>query len=186
MPAESRDSSLVSSDSFFVGKSLMGSKPLFVLFISSGNAARSQIAQTLLNAKGSHSYKARSAGVTPIDELPFTTKALLQKEGYDTQKLFPKTWEDFHAAAGYLPVDVIVTLSEDAKAVCQEEWPGDPVCVHWVVDNPLGAERPDQQEWKYRKCMAILEKRIDALVKGRPITSPCEALLRFKDIGMVV
>lgn len=164
----------------------MGSKPLFVLFVSSGNAARSQIAQALLNAKGSHAYRARSAGVQPFEELPFSTKALLQKEGYEIEKLYPKAWEDFYAAATSLPVDVIVTLSEDAKAVCKEEWPGNPVCVHWVVDDPLGAERPDQKEWKYRKCMALLEKRINALVKGRPITSPCEALLRFKDISMVV
>lgn len=164
----------------------MGAKPLFILFVSTGNAARSQLAETLLNAKGSGLYKARSAGVNPSETMPFSTKALLESEGHDVEKLHPKRWEDFHAAASYLPVDVIVTLSEEAKAVCQEEWPGDPVCVHWVVDNPLGTDRTEQQEWKYRKCLATLDARINALVKGKPITSPCEALLRFKDIAMVV
>lgn len=165
----------------------MASKPLFVLFISTGNAARSQLAQTLLNAKGSSGYRARSAGVLPVDELPFSTKALLETEGHSVEKLHPKSWENFYAAASYLPVDVIVTLSEEARLAFQkQEWPGSPVCVHWVVDDPLGATRPDQQEWKYRKCFATLDARINALVQGRTITSPCEALLRFKDIGMVV
>ncbi len=164
----------------------MGSKPLFVLFVSSGNSARSQIAQALLNAKGSLMYKARSAGVMPEEDLPFTTRALLETAGYETEKLYPKRWEEFHQAASYLPVDVIVTLSEEAKAVCVADWPGNPVCVHWVVDDPLGAVRPDQQEWKYKKCLATLEARINALVRGRPITSSCDALLRFKDLSMVV
>lgn len=164
----------------------MGSKPLFVLFVSTGNAARSQMAQALLNAKGSRLYKARSAGVWPSDELPFTTKAVLEGAGLDAQKLHPKSWKDFHEAASYLPVDVIVTLSEDAKFVCEHEWPHDPVCVHWVVDDPLGAKTAEQCDWKYKKCFATLETRINALVKGRPITSRCEALLKFKDISMVV
>jgi len=165
----------------------MASKPFFILFVSTGNSARSQIAQTLLNSKNSNCYKARSAGVFPLEEIPFSTKSFLEMEGYETGKLYPKSWKDFYNASDYLPIDVIVTLSEEARIICQEqEWPSNSVCVHWVVDDPLGSKNPEQQEWKYKKCFSVLEARINALVKERPITSQCEALLRFKDIGMVV
>ncbi|MDX9690223.1 MAG: hypothetical protein EOM37_08695 [Proteobacteria bacterium] len=164
----------------------MSPKPLLILFVSTGNAARSQMAEVFLNSKENLYYRARSAGVAPLERLPFETKAVLETAGYNTEKLHPKSWQGFLAAAHYLPVDVIVTLSEEARQVCAVEWPDNPVCVHWHVEDPLSAERPDQQEWKFRKCMATLEARINALVKARPVSTQCETFLRFKEIGMIV
>lgn len=164
----------------------MGSRPLLVLFVSTGNAARSQIAEALLNAKKSQAYRGRSAGVFPAEAVAREALALLENAGCETEKLHPKRWQDFYLSAAYVKVDVIVTLSEEAKEVAAVEWPGNPVMVHWNVEDPLGAERSDQQEWKFRKCFATLEARINELVRARPATTPCEVLLRFKDIGMVV
>ena len=58
--------------------------------------------------------------------------------------------------------------------------------VHWAVDDPLAAERADIREWKFRKCFATLEARINALVKSRLSGVPDELLMKFKDLGMVV
>jgi arsenate reductase len=76
-------------------------------------------------------------------------------------------------------------LSEDARTSCPA-WPGEPVRVHWPVDDPLSAEKPDVREWKFRKCFATLESRIATLVKTRAAQNPAELLLQLKDIGMVV
>lgn len=164
----------------------MSPKPLLVLFLSTGNAARSIVAEALLNAKGSHAYRARSAGTEPHEAVDADTRFLLESAGYDTQKLHPKKWEDFYAHGHLVKVDIIVTLSEEAREACPLDWPGAPVRVHWNVDDPLGAERADVREWKLRKCLSTLETRINLLVRCRPNVSEFEMLLLLKDIGMVV
>ncbi|MDD2324417.1 MAG: hypothetical protein PHW63_00170 [Alphaproteobacteria bacterium] len=164
----------------------MATQPLLVLFLSTGNASRSLVAEALLNARQSGLYRARSAGISPAATVDPETVALLQYNGFDVAKLHPKKVQDFYAAASYVKVDVIITLSEEARSLCPVDWPGDPVRVHWDVDNPLGAVRPDQREWKLRKLYTTLEARIDMLMRYRPAGSPMETLLMLKDIGMVV
>lgn len=165
----------------------MGFSPLLVLFVSTGNAARSLMAEALLNAKSSGAYRARSAGTAPLESIHQETKALLESAGLETEKLHPKKWQDFQEAAHLVKVDIIVTLSEEAREqVMFANWPESPVRVHWTVDNPLGAERTDIREWKFRKCFVTLETRIRALVRMRPVASQSELLLNLKAIGMVV
>ena len=164
----------------------MASQPLLVLFLSTGNAARSLVAETVLNAKGSGLYRARSAGIMPQESVHPETRALLEYSGHDVSKLHPKKWQDFYIAANLVKVDVIITLSEEAREFCPSDWPGDPVRVHWDVENPLGASRADQREWKFRKLYATLETRIALLMRYRPAASSMELLLMLKDIGMVV
>ncbi|MDD3181259.1 MAG: arsenate reductase ArsC [Alphaproteobacteria bacterium] len=164
----------------------MSPKPLLVLFLSTGNAARSIVAEALLNAKGSHAYRARSAGIAPAEAIDPETRFLLESACYDTQKLYPKKWEDFYAHADLVKVDIIVTLSEEARELCPLDWPGSPVRVHWNVDDPLGSDRADVREWKLRKCLTTLETRIGMLVRCRPNVSEFEMLLQLKAIGMAV
>lgn len=164
----------------------MGQKPLLVLFVSTGNAARSLIAESLLNNKESSLYRARSAGTSPFETISPDTKQFLECSGFDPAKLHPKRWQDFYTANKLVPVDVIITLSQEAHGQCPAEWPGNPVRAHWALDNPLGAVRSDVMEWKFRKCFSVLEARIGALVQGRPPASLIELWLRLKDIGMVV
>lgn len=160
-------------------------KPLLVLFLSTGNAARSQIAESLLNAKGSDRFTARSAGFKPLDAVHPETLALLKAEELATEHLHTKGWGEFLAAAHIVKVDVIVTLSEEARLNCPS-WPGNPVKVHWMVDDALGAERADVREWKFRKCFGTLDARVDALARSRLPQTPGELFLQLKDIGMVV
>ncbi len=163
----------------------MHMKPIMFLFLSTGNAARSIIAEALINAKGSDRFTARSAGYRPLPEIHPETLSLLKEEGLLTSNLHTKGWGEFLASAHIVKVDVIVTLSEEAR-LNSPVWPNDPVKVHWAVDDPLGAERPDVREWKFRKCFATLEARVNTLVRGRLPQTPGELFLQLKDIGMVV
>lgn len=144
------------------------------------------MAEALLNGKNSHAYRARSAGFAPMEAVDPEVRFMLESAGYETGKLHPKSWEDFYRHASIVKVDVIVTLSEEARELCPMEWPGDPVRVHWNVDDPLGAPRVDMREWKLRKCLATLETRISMLLRCRPDVSSVEMLLRLKEIGMAV
>jgi arsenate reductase (thioredoxin) len=160
-------------------------KPFTVLFLSTGNAARSILAEALLREKGGERFTARSAGYRPLADVNPHTLALLASEGISINGLHSKSWGDFLASVHLLPIDVIVTLSEEARANCPT-WPLDPVRVHWTVDDPLAAEKPDVMEWKFRKCFNTLEARIGRLIKTRLAREPEQLLLQLKDIGMVV
>lgn len=163
----------------------MNPKPLKILFISTGNAARSILAEALLNHKRSDRFQARSAGLRPTLQIHEQTLALLAEESIHADGLHCKGWNEFFAAARIVPMDIIVTLSEDARQNIPT-WPGDPVRVHWAVDDPLAAEKADVREWKFRKCLNTLQLRIDALVRAPVAASACELLVQMKDIGMVV
>jgi arsenate reductase len=164
---------------------MMNARPLMVLFLSTGNAARSLLAEALLRAKGGVRFTARSAGFRPLHDPHPQALGLLEAEGLSTEGLHAKGWGEFLASAHVLKIDVIVTLSEEARTHCPV-WPGNPVRVHWPVDDPLSAEKADVMEWKFRKCFATLENRIATLVKNRAAQSPDELLLQLKDIAMVV
>lgn len=160
-------------------------KPLTVLFLSTGNAARSILAEALLRYLGGDRYLARSAGQKSLPEVHPSTLAFLKEQGLSTDGLHSKRWSEFWIAGFLLPIDVIVTLSPEARDQCPK-WPNDPVRVHWPVDDPLGAEKPDTMEWKYRKCFATLESRITRLVKSRVVDNPVQLLLQLREIGMAV
>ncbi len=161
-------------------------KPLTVLFLSTGNAARSILAEGLLREKGGDRFIARSAGYRPLSEVHPHTLALLASEGVAIEGLHSKGWTEFVAAAHVLKIDIIVTLSEEARQNCPLWVNQKPVKVHWGVDDPLSAQKPDVMEWKYRKCFATLEARIATLVKTKLAESTGELFMQLKDIGMVV
>ncbi len=165
---------------------MMNARPMTVLFLSTGNAARSLIAEALLRAKGGVRFNARSAGFRPWENPHSQTLALLATEGLSTEGMHAKGWGEFLASAHLLKIDVIVTLSEEARSNCPISWPGSPVRVHWPVDDPLAADKADVREWKFRKCFATLENRITSLVRNRAAQSPDELLMQLKDIAMVV
>jgi protein-tyrosine-phosphatase len=159
--------------------------PLTVLFLSTGNAARSIVAEALLRELGGDRFKARSAGYKPAGYVNPHTLALLAAEGISIEGLHSKGWGEYVAASHLVKIDVIVTLSEEAKANCPT-CIGNPVRVHWTVDDPLSATKSDVMEWKFRKCFVTLEARIAALIKTRLAQSPGELFLQLKGIGMVV
>ncbi len=163
----------------------MNPKPLTVLFLSTGNAARSILAESLMRVMAGNRFFARSAGYAPLSEVHPAAIKLLEDRAIPTLNLHTKGWNEFLAAASIMKIDVIVTLSEEARVSCPI-WPDNPVRVHWTVDDPLSATKEDVREWKFRKCFATLESRISALIKTRVAQSANELLLQLKDIGMVV
>jgi protein-tyrosine-phosphatase len=164
----------------------MNQKPLTILFVSTGNAARGILAEAIMRHKAGHRFNPRSAGMRPLAEVHPEALALLTAENIPTTGLHTKGIGEFLAAARLVPIHVIVTLSEEAKADCPAQWPGDPVRVHWTVDDPLSSDKADQREWKFRKCFTVLETRIGALIKTKVAQSSSELLLQLKDVGMVV
>lgn len=165
----------------------MNPKPLTILFLSTGNAARGILAEAILRHRaGGHRFLARSAGVQPLPEVSNESLQLLAAEGLSTVGLHTKNVGEFLVAARLVPIHVIVTLSEEARRDCAEAWPGDPVRVHWTVDDPLSNDNADVREWKFRKCFSTLDTRISALIKTRAARSSAELLLQLKDVGMVV
>ncbi len=185
--------------------------PLTVLFLSTGNAARSLLAEAIMRHRGGVRFIARSAGFRPLPAPHPHTLALLAANGIRTDGLHAKGWDEFLAAARVFPIHVLVTLSEEARERCPA-WPAPfdpygwaddlgrgktdkadasrtprgPVRVHWAVDDPLSADQQDVRDWKFRKCFATLETRIAALIKSRAAQSAGELLMQLKAIGMVV
>lgn len=159
--------------------------PTTVLFLSTGNAARGIFAEALLRHKGEGRFAALSAGYAMQPQVATQVLEILATEGIATDGLHAKGWNEFFQSPRSILVDVIVTLSEEARAHCPQ-WPGDPVRVHWPVDDPMIAPDADQREWKLRKCFATMQNRVDALIKQRAPHTAVELMLQLRSIGSVV
>ena len=156
-----------------------------VLFLSTGNAARGILAEALLRHKGGDRFTALSAGYCMLPQIDPQTLELLRAEEISIDGLHSKNWKEFFESPRSILVDVIVTLSEEARTCCPQ-WPGDPVRVHWPVDDPLAASGQDLREWKFRKCFSTMQNRVDALMKQRLPHSPVELMLQLRNIASVV
>jgi protein-tyrosine-phosphatase len=164
---------------------MMNPKPLSILFLSTGNAARSILAEALMRQMAGSRYHPRSAGFKPLPEVHPATLNLLREKNVPIDLLHTKGWGEFMITSFMHKTDVIVTLSEEARLTCPA-WPENPVRVHWTVDDPLSASKDDVREWKFKKCFATLETRIATLIKNRVAKCSEELLLQLKDVSMAV
>ena len=163
----------------------MNPRPTTVLFLFTGNAARGILAEALLRHQGGERFAAVSAGYKMLPGVDPQALALLKTDGVSTDGLHTKGWNEFFQSSGSILVDVIVTLSEEARANCPQ-WPDDPVRVHWPVDDPLAAATEDSREWKLKKCYATLKTRVEALTKQRAAHTPVELMFQLRSIAAVV
>ena len=164
---------------------MMNPNPTTVLFLSTGNAARGIMAEALLRHLGGVRFEALSAGYQMQPQVDAQVLRLLRGEDISVDGLHTKGWNQFFQSPRSILVDVIVTLSEEARAYCPQ-WPGDPVRVHWPVDDPKTATDEDQREWKMRKCFSTMKNRVEALIKQRAPHSPVELMLQLRSIAAVV
>lgn len=164
---------------------MLNPTPTAVLFLSTGNAARGILAEALLRHLGGDRFIAFSAGYAPLAKVAPRALRLLNDNCIFTDGLAPKNWVDFFESPRSILVDVIVTLSDEAREHCPV-WPGDPVRVHWPVDDPLDAASDDEAESKFRKCFDILQSRMATLIKQRAPQSPIELMLQLRSIASVV
>lgn len=131
-----------------------------VLFLCTGNSARSILAECLLNRVGAGRFRAFSAGSQPKGAVLPETLALLQRLGYDTAGLRSKAWDEF-ATPGSPALDFVFTVCDNARGEVCPVWPGRPVTAHWGVEDPAAEERsPAKRENAFRRAYVELESRI--------------------------
>jgi arsenate reductase len=113
-----------------------------VLFLCTGNTARSILAEVLLNAIGAGRFRAYSAGSFPKGQINPHALKLLQKNRLSTEGLRSKSWDEF-AAAGAPPLDFVFTVCDDAAGEVCPTWPGQPMTAHWGIPDPAAVTGTD-------------------------------------------
>lgn len=139
-------------------------RPFNVLFLCTGNSARSVLAEAYLNAKGRGRFLAHSAGSHPTGKInPFAIE-LLRKNRIDTSGLRSKSWDEF-AAAGAPRLDFVITVCDNAAGETCPVWPGQPITAHWGVQDPAAAQGNDDAKRRaFLKAFTELSTRINYLL----------------------
>lgn len=162
----------------------MTKTPMNVLFLCTGNSARSILAEAILNREGKGRFKAHSAGSRPKGEPHPLALQLLEREGYDTGFARSKSWDEF-AAPGAPKLDFVFTVCDNAAAEECPYWPGQPVSAHWGVPDPAAAEGTEaERALAFADSYRMLRNRILAFT-ALPIGTLDAMTLqaRLQDIG---
>jgi protein-tyrosine-phosphatase len=142
------------------------SKPAYnVLFLCTGNSARSILAESLLNHWGRGRFRGFSAGSFPKGQVHPMALELLQRMNLPTAGLRSKSWDEF-AAPGAPPLDFIFTVCDNAAGEVCPVWPGKPMTAHWGIADPAAAVGTDTEKaFAFRKALKELETRIKLLME---------------------
>jgi len=159
-------------------------QPKNVLFLCTGNSARSVLAEAYLNAKGQGRFVAYSAGSHPAGKVnPFAIE-LLQKNRMETSGLRSKSWDEL-AVPGAPRLDFVITVCDNAAGETCPFWPGQPVTAHWGVQDPATVQGTDDARRKaFLEAFTELSTRINYLL-ALPIEKLDRLTLQAKldDIG---
>jgi protein-tyrosine-phosphatase len=138
-----------------------------VLFLCTGNSARSVMAEAALGRWGNGKFKAFSAGSQPKGEVHPTTLKLLSNLNYDVSGFRSKSWDEF-AGPGAVPLDFVFTVCDNAAGEVCPIWPGQPMTAHWGVEDPAAFVGPEEAALKYFKRVYLeLEARIKVFTSLR-------------------
>jgi protein-tyrosine-phosphatase len=138
------------------------SAPWHVLFLCTGNSARSILAECLLNRFGEGRFVASSAGSFPKGSVHPQALALLEQLNYPIAGLRSKSWDEF-AGAGAPPIDFVITVCDNAAGEVCPIWPGHPVRAHWGIADPAAVESADQA-FAFADAYDQLSRRIRMVV----------------------
>jgi len=136
-----------------------------VLFLCTGNSARSILAESLLNLWGKGRFRAYSAGSFPTGRVNPLALELLAHMKIPADGARSKSWDEF-AAPGGVPFDFVVTVCDKAAGEVCPIWPGQPITAHWGVEDPAAATGTDAQKMlAFRDAFRALEHRIRIFVE---------------------
>jgi len=138
----------------------MPDRPYNVLFLCTGNSARSIMAEALINQSGGGRFRGFSAGSHPKGAVHPIALELLEHMNLPTQGLRSKAWEEF-ATPGAAPLDFVFTVCDNAAGEVCPYWPGQPMTAHWGVPDPAAVEGSDTDKWvAFREAFRMLDHRI--------------------------
>jgi arsenate reductase (thioredoxin) len=147
-----------------LAKHFMSDTPYNVLFLCTGNSARSILAEVILNQLGRGRFKAYSAGSHPTGNVNPLSLEFLSGAGLPIEGLRSKSWDEF-ARPGAPQMDFIFTVCDDAAGEVCPIWPGKPMTAHWGVADPAAAEGTDEERRAaFRQAATILRRRVELLV----------------------
>jgi arsenate reductase (thioredoxin) len=159
-------------------------RPLNVLFLCTGNSARSIIAEAILNKIGHGRFCAFSAGSQPKGRVNPNTIALLRGLGYDPSQFRSKSWDEF-TKPGAPQFDFVFTVCDNAAAETCPIWPGQPMTAHWGIPDPAEVKgSPAEVALAFKDAYRMLNQRIGIFV-SLPIRSLSQLTLqrRLREIG---
>ena len=149
---------------------MSGQQAYNVLFLCTGNSARSIFGEVLVNAWSAGRFRGYSAGSHPRGEVNPLTLELLRQLRFPTDALRSKDWDEF-ARPGAPHMDFVFTVCDHAAAEVCPVWPGQPMTAHWGIPDPAAAEGDDAQRMlAFREAFRVLETRVKLFV-NLPIAS---------------
>jgi arsenate reductase len=141
-----------------------------VLFLCTGNSARSILAEALLNHKGRGNFTAYSAGSHPSGAPRPEALAQLSSAGISTEGLRSKSWDEF-AAPGAPQMNFVFTVCDNAANEACPYWPGQPMTAHWGIPDPAAVKgTPEEIARAFRDAFTVLDRRI-GLFLALPLTT---------------
>ena len=143
----------------------MSDRVYTVLFLCTGNSARSIMAEALLGKLGAGRFKAYSAGSMPAGSVNPAAIKLLTSLGYDTSDLRSKNWSEFDAAGGGPDMDFVFTVCDSAAAEVCPVWPGQPITAHWGIPDPAAVHGSESEvSAAFAEAYRLMRHRIEAFV----------------------
>ena len=138
----------------------MADRPYNVLFLCTGNSARSIMAEAILNKTGAGKFRAHSAGSRPKGKVHPETLRLLDSLGNDTSDFRSKSWSEFADPGGPI-LDFVFTVCDNAAGEVCPLWPGQPMTAHWGVPDPAAVKgNPAEIALAFKDAYRMLNQRI--------------------------
>lgn len=162
----------------------MTGKTYNVLFLCTGNSARSILAEAILNRIGHPRFKAYSAGSQPAGEVHPVAVELLRSQNFPTENLRSKSWDVF-ADDNAPELDFVFTVCDNAAREACPTWPGQPMSAHWGQPDPAAVDGNDaDRRFAFSRALRMLNQRI-SIFTNLPIESLDRLTLRkrLQDIG---
>ena len=160
----------------------MADKIYNVLFLCTGNSARSILGEAILNKMGEGRFKAYSAGSHPKGEVHPMALSVLNGMGFDTSGMYSKSWDEF-SRPGSPEFDFIFTVCDNAAGEVCPVWLGHPMTAHWGIEDPAAVEGEFQRD-AFLPALRYLSNRI-ALFLALPVATIDDLAMKqkLKDIG---